>query len=49
VHGLASYILNTLTPQRNGRRGEYGQSDGYFGKTVNRSEGVLELCEKLDK
>jgi hypothetical protein len=37
------------TPQRNGRRGEYGQSDGYIGKTVNPSEGVLELCERLDK
>jgi len=35
------------TTRRNGRRGIYGQSDGYFGKTVNPSEGVLELC-KLD-
>ena len=37
------------TPQRNGRRGEYGKSDRYIGKTVNPSEGVLELCERLDK
>jgi hypothetical protein len=36
-------------PQRSGRRGEYGQSDGYFGKSVNPSEGVLERCERLDK
>ena len=47
MHGFASYILNTPNPQRNGYRGEYGKSDEDYGKTVNPSENLLELCKPL--
>jgi len=49
MHGFASYILNTPNPQRNGYRKEYGKSDEDYGKSVNPSENVLELCKPLDK
>jgi len=49
MHGFASYILNTPNPQRKGYRGEYGKTDKDYGKSVNPSENLLELCKPLDK
>jgi hypothetical protein len=39
MESLVIYQTSQI-PQRNGCRGEYGESDEYVGKTVNPSEGV---------